>query len=102
VNIIHYLNLDLDIGHITSELLRIKLKNVHPILIAMSTSGLGRLQDQSNRLRLLDNTMIMITITLILNVIDCILINHDYNHEYNVYHSNVNVILHSATCIIPI
>jgi hypothetical protein len=40
--------------------------------------------------------MIMITITLILNVMDYdyILSNHDYNHDYNVYHTNVNVILH--------
>jgi hypothetical protein len=42
--------------------------------------------------------MIMITITLIFNVIDyeCdyILSNHDYNHEYNAYHANINVILH--------
>jgi len=45
---------------------------------------MGRLQDQGNRLGLLQNTMI--TITLIINVIDydCdyILSNHDYIQEY--------------------
>ena len=40
----------------------------------------------------------MVTITLILNVIDyyCdyILSNHDYNHDYSVYETNVNVLPH--------
>ena len=40
----------------------------------------------------------MITITLLINVIDydCdyILNNHDCNHEFIVYHTNVNLILH--------
>ena len=31
----------------------------------------------------------MITITFILDVI-----NYDYNHDYNVYNTNMNVILH--------
>jgi len=43
----------------------------------------------------------MTTTTLIINVIDydCnyILSNHDYNHEYNVYHTNVNLILPELT-----
>ena len=42
--------------------------------------------------------MITITTTLISSVIDhdCgyILSNHDYNHEYDVYQTNVNVIGH--------
>jgi len=55
------LNKSLETGEVANNL---KLATVVPI------SGLGRLQDQGNRLRLLDNYMI--TITFILNVIDYI------------------------------
>jgi len=49
------------------------------------TPRLGRLQDQSNRLRLLENAMI--TITFILNVID-------YDQDFTVYSTNMYMILH--------
>ena len=44
--------------------------------------GLGRLQNQGNQLRLLENTMI--TITFVMTVID---------YNYNVYNTNMNGIL---------
>ena len=49
-------------------------------------TGLGRLQDQDNRLRLPENTTI--TITFIVNH------DHDYNHDYNVYNANKKASLH--------
>jgi len=49
-------------------------------------------------IRIKSNTTITITNTLIINVLDydCdyILSYHVYNHEFNVYHTNVNVILY--------
>ena len=64
--------------------------------ITVRDSSMGWLQQQGDLLQLLHNTMI--TITLIINVInpDCNYSsgNNDYSHDYNVYHTNVDLILY--------
>ena len=44
--------------------------------------------------------MITITITFILDVFEYdYIVNHDYNNDYNVYNTNINVILHQYSLV---